>query len=136
MAVTLGDLDVAALLRLTRLPADRAILDGIDTSAGPEFSVSEAATVFFAGRPYWIRRLEKEHGFAFHRRSEGGARVYTLTDVEAMAHAMAGVGVVTVRQLIAALVAVQALAIVHGYLEFDGSVTEKGRGPLYALPEG
>lgn len=41
-----------------RLDLDQLMLDGVDTSSGPLFSVSEMAKVFFARTAYWVRWLE------------------------------------------------------------------------------
>lgn len=40
---------------------DKLMLEGIDTSAGPIFSVSELSRFFFARSPHWVRWLEQCH---------------------------------------------------------------------------
>lgn len=76
------------------LPADRLIFDGVDTTEGPLYTISEIAKVFFARSPHWIRWREKTGIFTFDGQPVGvgrtpkGARVYTLGDIEKMAHAL------------------------------------------------
>src|SRR5690606_10586022 len=40
------------------IPADRMLLHGIDTSAGPIFTVSEVAKIFFCRSSHWLRLQE------------------------------------------------------------------------------
>lgn len=101
-----------------KLPDSTFLLDGIDTSQGPIFSVSEVAKVFFARSPHWIRwkdpfildgedvggyRVELETG-------EPGARRYFLSDVEKMTYALAAVGGIDGTQHLNALNVVKAIA--------------------------
>ena len=43
------------------LDTEKLMLDGIDTSAKPLYSVSEMAGFFFARSPHWVRWLEACH---------------------------------------------------------------------------
>jgi hypothetical protein len=43
----------------SRIDPDKMILDGVDTSAEPHFTVSEAAKFFFARSPHWMRWREQ-----------------------------------------------------------------------------
>lgn len=104
------------------LPADRFILEGIDTSREPHFTVSEVAKFFFGMSAHWVRWRERKGDFFLdgeavgsHRTPEG-ARYYTLSDVEKMAHALAEKDNLSVDQLTNALLLVQAEARVWGYL--------------------
>lgn len=105
-----------------RLDQDTFMLEGLDTSEGPHFSVSEVAKFFFARSPHWIRWRETKDDFVLdgrvvgNRRTEEGARYYTLSDVEEMAHALAHHGAINGSQLHLALTLVQAEARLHGYL--------------------
>lgn len=105
-----------------RLPHDRFILDGIDVSREPHFTVSEVAKVFFGRSSHWMRWLER-HGWleldgeaVGTKRTEQGARYYTLDDVENIAHALAQKGKINVAQLTNCLLIVQTEARVWGYL--------------------
>lgn len=66
---TLHPLSLTALAALS-LDTDRLMLEGVDTSEGPLFTVSEMASFFFARSAHWVRWLEKCH---FHS-SKGGQR--------------------------------------------------------------
>lgn len=68
----------------------------------PHYSVQDAAKVFFARSPDWLRWREKpklpDHPDGFFvlngekiegKRTEAGARIYSLADIERMAHALA-----------------------------------------------
>lgn len=49
------------ILQDPRLDPDRFILEGIDTSEGPYFTVSQVGKIFFARSSYWVRWIEEEH---------------------------------------------------------------------------
>lgn len=106
----------------SRLPTDQFILEGIDVSREPVFTVSEVAKMFFARSPHWIRWLERKGQFVLDgedvagHRSEEGARRYDLADIEKMAHALAEKGSINGAQLTNALLLVQVEAKVWGYL--------------------
>jgi hypothetical protein len=84
------------VLTPTGVDPERRLLQGVDTSADPVFSVGEVARAFFAKGPHWIRWRER-HGFFPVLDDEGertgrsighvegvDARRYNLNDVEAM----------------------------------------------------
>lgn len=77
------------------LPADRLILAGVDMADSPTFTISEVAKFFFARTRHWIRWREKGGLFVYEgkvvgtQRTDKGARIYDLADVEKMAHALA-----------------------------------------------
>jgi hypothetical protein len=144
------------------LDPDKFMLDGIDTSKNPHFTVSEVAKVFFARSSHWIRWLETKHAFILDstdpscphgepdpnepgetlswmepvtlhgqiisvcthcsgedtaaRRTEKGARVYTLGDIEKMTHALAGGGHISGAQASNALHLVRTCARIWEYL--------------------
>lgn len=49
---------VVTVLADPAIDLDKMMLDEIDTSAGPLYSVSEMARFFFARSPHWVRWLE------------------------------------------------------------------------------
>jgi hypothetical protein len=65
----LHPLSLTALAALS-LDTDRLMLEGVDTTEHPLFTVSEMASFFFARSAHWVRWLEKCH---FHS-SKGGQR--------------------------------------------------------------
>lgn len=103
------------------LPPDRFMLYGIDTSVGPIFTVSEIAKFFLHRSGYWIRWREKIGHVTLDgvevatSRTPVGARKYTLTDVEQMAHALASHGAIDGAHLVNILLVVQAVARLYGY---------------------
>lgn len=119
-------------IRDQRVPHDRFILLDIDTSLSPQgeddpkkvplFTVGELGKVFFARSAHWVRWLETNGKLVFDgepvggRRTKSGARVYTLNDIEVIAHGLKQQGVITVAQLTNALVMVQTLSRQWGYL--------------------
>lgn len=105
-----------------RLPADHMILDGIDVSEGPHYTVSEVAKVFFGKSAHWVRWREREGFFVLDgeevgsQRSQSGARRYDLADIEKIAHALADKNAINGGALTNALIMVQANARIWGYL--------------------
>lgn len=112
-----------------RLPTDKFILEGLDVSRQPLFTISEVAKFFFGRTTHWLRWREpfmldgKEVGT---RRTETHARVYALDDVEKMAHALAEAGDLTGDRFEGCLLAVEAVAKVWGYLSTDEKTTTNG----------
>lgn len=106
----------------SRLPTDKFILEDIDVTREPVFTVSEVAKVFFARSPHWIRWRERKGFFVLDgedvsgQRTTEGARRYNLADVEKMAHALAAKGAINGAQLTNALLLVQTEAKLWGYL--------------------
>ena len=104
------------------LPADHLILDGIDTSREPRFSVSEVAKFFFKRNSHWVRWAERKGIFVFEGedvgtgRTESGSRVYALADIEKMAHALAAKDLITQAQLSFILHLVYFEAKLWGYV--------------------
>ncbi len=100
----------------------RRILHGIDVSKKPLYTVSEVAKFFFARSAHWIRWREKEGDLKLNGkqvgngRTEGNARVYTLVDVENMAHALMRNNAIDLDQLDYALALVEAEARLYDYL--------------------
>ena len=105
-----------------RLDPDRLILEGIDVSEGPHFSVGNVSTFFFARSPHWIRWLERKGQLVLDgkpvgdSRSERGARYYTLADVELIAHALAENRAINAAQLRLALMMVRLQAEMYGFI--------------------
>lgn len=107
-----------------RLDADKFMLDGIDVTEAPVFTVSEVAKIFFGRTGYWIRWLETNKPESFlldgvrvaNSRTPKGSRIYTLGDVEQMTHAFAAGGHINGAQAANSLLVVQTIARIHGFL--------------------
>lgn len=105
----------------SRVDPTQFILDGIDTSSGPVFSVGEVGRFFFARSSHWMRWVEREGKLVLdgqkvaQERSNAGSRKYTLSDVEKAAHALATNHAITGTQLRLALALVSIQAELHGY---------------------
>lgn len=88
----------------------------------PTYSISEVGKFFFAHPASWVRHLERTGKFSLDgqpidiTRTENGRRVYTLPDVEKMAHALAQNGYLSGEQLVNVLLQIQQQAKVWGYL--------------------
>lgn len=110
---------------LDSIPEDKFILDGIDVSEGPHFTVSEVGKVFFERGAHWVRWREKTGGFVLDgedikvARASGkvGVRQFSLSDVEKVAHALAQQNAIDSQQLVNTLRVVHAIAKVWGYVE-------------------
>lgn len=111
--------------------ARKSLVDGLDVSEKPRYTVSEVAKFFFAKSAHWIRWQEKPPGpktkggggllteegqTVVEHRTEGGARYYTLRDVELMAHALCRNGAIDALHLKNVLRLVFIEAHVWGYL--------------------
>lgn len=105
-----------------RLDDKKFILEGIDVSKGPTFTVTEMAKVFFGRSSHWVRLHESEGKLVLDgspvgaRRTQAGARVYNLADVEQISHALAQQGEISGRQLNDALLIVSTMARVWNYI--------------------
>lgn len=103
-----------------RIDPDNLIMDGIDDTEYPLYSVGEMAKVFFGMSTHWVRWMDKdpimygEERVGDRRRN--GARVYSLSDVEKMAHAWAQAGRIKTPKLRAALETVKAQARVNEFM--------------------
>jgi hypothetical protein len=104
------------------IPARRSIFKGLDVSEKPRFNVTEVAKFFFGRSSHWVRWKEKEGDLSLNgklvadHRNDGGARYYTLSDVEQMAHALCRNGAIDSFQLQHVLRLVYTEAQVWGYL--------------------
>jgi hypothetical protein len=104
------------------LDSDQMMLEGIDTSKKPTFSISEMARFFFGRTPHWIRWLESKEPLALdgipikEMRTASGARQYDLATIEKMAHAYAANGRISGAQLRRALVMIRVQAEMYEYL--------------------
>jgi hypothetical protein len=98
------------------------MLAGIDTADGPRFAVSEVAKMFFARSAHWVRWRERKGHFHLNEQAVGtsrtasGARQYSLSDVEQMAHALRSRGDISQGQFRDACAVVKAEARLYGYL--------------------
>lgn len=119
---------MASVVTDTRIDPDQMMLEGIDTfTKGPLFTVSEMAKVFFARTNHWIRWLEQNDKLMLDRpdgervevglrRNDKKGRVYTLSDIEEIAHALAQNGAITGSQLRLTLLLVKVQAQMNQYL--------------------
>lgn len=102
-----------------RIDPDRMIFEGVDTYRestdvkgkvkvkGPIFTVSEMAKFFFGRTNHWIRWKESSGSMVDgsgkpvgkRRDPKMGNRIYTLGDIEQIAHALAANGSITGTQL-------------------------------------
>jgi hypothetical protein len=103
-----------------RLDPERLVMEGIDTTdTGPEFSVGQMASFFFARTANWFRWAEAEgklmlDGKALEiKRDSYGARVFYLEDVEKVAHALAQNGILDARRLQIVLLIIWLQAQLH-----------------------
>jgi len=112
----------AVILAEKAIDPDKLILEGIDTSREPHYSVSEVAKFFFGKSSHWVRWCERKGTFVFEgeevgtQRTESGSRVYCLGDVEKMGHALASKGIITGAQLMNVMHLVYYEAKVWGYV--------------------
>ena len=89
----------------------------------PTFSVSQVAETFFARTSYWLRWRESKDGFVFDgkpvvpMRTEGGARVYRLPDIERMAHGLAQQHLIGGEELVKIIRVIYAVADLWGYIK-------------------
>ncbi len=93
----------------------------------PAYTVAEAAKMFFAKSPDWIRWLAKKtdkHPDGFfvldgvplvEHRTDQNFRYYTLADIERMAHALAQNGAIDGGTLTAVISLVKASCRLYGY---------------------
>jgi len=77
------------------LPSHRLILEGIDVSRGPIFSISEVTKVFFGWSAQWLRNHDSRGWLVYKGeyvggvRDDKGQRRFNLAHVEKMVHALA-----------------------------------------------
>ena len=109
-----------------RIDPDHRIFEGIDTEEKPVFLVSEMAKFFFARTNHWIRWLEAG-GKMMHevdgemvpmgtRRDKNAGRIYTLSDIEEIAHGLAANGTISGTQLRNTLRILRAQGEMYGYI--------------------
>lgn len=99
------------------------MLDGVETPE-PTFTVSEAAKVFFGMSAAWLRWRDKEGAFVLNGKKVGQTRikqandrrVYTLSDIELIVHALGQRDMLDGRRVALALRVVKSLAQLYGYL--------------------
>lgn len=100
--------------------ADHLIMDGVDDSAKPLFSIGMVAMVFFNMSPHWVRWLDHKpiyfQGEELIARRRNGARIYTLSDVEKMAHGLAQAKRIKIERLRLILDAVLSIARTNNLL--------------------
>lgn len=111
-----------------RLDSEQMIFEGINTDAGPVYPVSEMARFFFARTNHWIRRLEA-HGqmtkieddgsvvsIGVRRAEKTNGRIYTLSDIEEVAHGLAANGSISGTQLRQTLILLKVQGEMYKYL--------------------
>lgn len=120
------------LLADQTIDTDRLMLEGIDTSKRPLYSVSEMAQFFFVRSSHWVRWLEtdedkkkgKPPGWRMMLdgerlvpiRTKSNARKYDLALIEKIAHALASNDTINANQLRKVLLLVKVQAEMNGYL--------------------
>lgn len=89
-----------------RLDPARYVMDGIDTTeTGPFYTIGEMTKFFFARSAAWYRSLESKGRLVLDGepisvgRTNKGARVFQLEDVEHIAHALTQAGIIDARRL-------------------------------------
>jgi len=103
---------------------ERSLFAGVDTfQRGPMFSIGEAAKVCFARSPQWLRLHEAQGHFlvggegpVIGRREGKFARVYSLADLEAIAHALAYHRVISGRRLLSVLYVLRGIGEIYGLI--------------------
>lgn len=114
------------------IDTDKMMLEGIDTSKKPLFSVSEMASFFFARSPHWVRWLEGEDRMVLDGvpltsiRTRANARKYDLALIEKIAHALASNGTIDGTQLRRALLLVKIQAVMNNYLKENDGPADAG----------
>lgn len=106
------------------LDTEKMMLIGINVG-DPIFTVSEVTKLFFRRKPAWLRWREAQGDFRLNGKRVGvtrqkgsnDRRLYTLRDVELMAHALAERGQIDAVELRRILRAVKALAQLHEYIK-------------------
>jgi hypothetical protein len=104
------------------LDTEKFMLEGIDTSAKPLYSVSTMAQVFFARSSHWVRWLEAEGMLVLDGeplipvRTDSNARKYDLALIEKIAHALASNKKIEISQLRHALTIVKTQAQMYNYI--------------------
>lgn len=87
----------------------------------PMFKVGEVAKIFFARSPDWLRWLgaqqkEETDNVLNARRTGSGSRIYTLVDVERIAHVLLSTGKINARQFTGAINVIRWMAYQYGIL--------------------
>lgn len=96
--------------------------DELMVDKGPVFNVSEAAKVFFGKSAHWLRWQEERGKLVLDgnavgtRRTGSQARIYTLSDIEEVAHALAQNGGIDGTQLNLTIRMVELSARVWRYI--------------------
>lgn len=104
-----------------RIPTDTFMLADKHATQEPSMSASDVGKVFFARSPEWIQKHERERSIVLdgvpvaNRRTERNHRIYSLYDVERMAHALAQNGIIDGQQLHQAMVVVRYMSYIWGY---------------------
>lgn len=104
------------------IDTSKFMLEGIDTSKKPLYSVSEMAKFFFARSSHWVRWLENDNRLVLDGeplvpvRTESNARKYDLALIEKIAHALASNDTIEISQLLHALTIVKTQAQMFNYI--------------------
>lgn len=105
------------------LDPDHLMLADVDASVRPLFSIREVGVFFFNETDYWLRIIGDTDKFTYNgkkikiRRTPAGARVYSLADIELIAHGLAQNRVISGQHAVLVLQAVAAFAKIHGLLD-------------------
>jgi hypothetical protein len=105
-----------------RVDPDKMLFEGIDTSSGPVYTISEVSKFFLIRGAHWTRCVERDGRFSLDgkphvpRRTPKGARYYLLEDVEQMVHGLAQNGLLAGGDLGRILVLLKTEAQLYGIL--------------------
>jgi hypothetical protein len=107
------------------LDPDRLMLDRIDTSGGPLFSVMEACKAFGFQSVHWLR-LQETSGYLTYNgkpievhRSGHNARQFTLSDMEIVAHGLVQNHRISGEHAVLILKTINLMAKMYGFLPAD-----------------
>lgn len=105
---------------------EKMMLDRVDMTDSPVYTVSEMAGFFFARTSHWVRWLEGQGAMSIEEdgktrtvgvgRTSSGARKYTLADIEEITHALAQRGKIKGSQVRQTLTLVKIQAEMHGLI--------------------
>lgn len=107
----------------------------------PLFKIGEVAKIFFARSPDWLRGLgtqQEREGGVFEldgaplefKRTGSGARIYTLVDVERLAHALLEHGKIDVQQFVSAINIMRWMAYCYRILRSQDMVQARPLEPV------
>lgn len=85
----------------------------------PTFRIGEVARIFFARSSDWLRLMgqqQSDDSVLDVKRTESGSRIYTLVDVEKIAHTLLEAERISMRQFVGAISIIRWMAYSYGIL--------------------